>query len=514
MTHFPALAAPTKPETMTEQQAAAPWESSWGFPRRPTNPNLAFTLFSSVNADHDTPERPSEINEQQLPPLQRFAGRGEDTGLLTLSQYPLHLRDVFRNDGSDPIRAFGAPSGPWTSDRAAADEEASVVARVSRVLSQNSGIMTSANLGSTLASGQGSLYRNIKVPLMLNAFVLCMRLRASLRYLCLAPPQSLRGGLCSILSRYPERFILADNPPLNHVVLRARGVPPNLPARPTHCPVVARRTAASALPRPAEPPGFQPLALWTPSSFDAFAFEHDAYFQLPKQRRAVRQDRSMGQGAVWQPATFSGLETTVLLHAEAILNAAAEGGLKAVELANTLRAHLGTEVLAAARNRSGGLLSLLERSPLFVVQRIPKSDWVTLSAGARGQAHAAGASLLLRALTEPGPLSAAAANTHDSLGVFSASASVEPNLLETCSYFGDGGIGPRNTYDEDLLVLLTTERCVPTQEWIVSCRDGVFVRLLTEIMVKLGGGATVSKIRSVLRVRRHCVAGQSCRRLT
>ena len=65
-----------------------------------------------------------------------------------------------------------------------------------------------------------------------------------------------------------------------------------------------------------------------------------------------------------------------------ILSDASSNCLKAVELANTLRARVGTEVLAHVREVYGGLLSLLERHQyLFRVDRIPKNDIVTLVSG-------------------------------------------------------------------------------------------------------------------------------------
>mmetsp|Transcript_16128 Transcript_16128/g.21331 ORF Transcript_16128/g.21331 Transcript_16128/m.21331 type:complete len:560 (+) Transcript_16128:166-1845(+) len=53
--------------------------------------------------------------------------------------------------------------------------------------------------------------------------------------------------------------------------------------------------------------------------------------------------------------------------------------IKAVELANTLRALIGPDALSAAREYFGGMLLLLEQYPsMFKVQRIPKNDTVTL----------------------------------------------------------------------------------------------------------------------------------------
>ena len=75
----------------------------------------------------------------------------------------------------------------------------------------------------------------------------------------------------------------------------------------------------------------------------------------------------------------SSVEDIVAKSCRDILVEAASHSLKAVELANTLRARVGTEVLAHIRERWGGLLSLLERHPhVFRVERIPKNDLVTL----------------------------------------------------------------------------------------------------------------------------------------
>lgn len=57
------------------------------------------------------------------------------------------------------------------------------------------------------------------------------------------------------------------------------------------------------------------------------------------------------------------------------------GTLQAVELANVLRARMGTDSLAMIRESHGGLLALLEKhTAMFRVDRIPKNDSVTLQA--------------------------------------------------------------------------------------------------------------------------------------
>eukprot|EP01039_Chlorochromonas_danica_P002495 gene2495-2733_t len=73
------------------------------------------------------------------------------------------------------------------------------------------------------------------------------------------------------------------------------------------------------------------------------------------------------------------IENVVASNCQQILLDAMYHSLKAVELANTLRARVGTEILALVREKWGGLLSLLERhSDRFLVERIPKNDRVSL----------------------------------------------------------------------------------------------------------------------------------------
>lgn len=75
----------------------------------------------------------------------------------------------------------------------------------------------------------------------------------------------------------------------------------------------------------------------------------------------------------------STLAFTVSTACRDILKEALNNTLKAVELANTLRARVGTEILSSIKETWGGLLSLLEKQPkTFRVDRIPKNDMVTL----------------------------------------------------------------------------------------------------------------------------------------
>ena len=73
------------------------------------------------------------------------------------------------------------------------------------------------------------------------------------------------------------------------------------------------------------------------------------------------------------------VESLVVKEAADILGEASMHRLKAVELANTLRARVGTEMLTAVRSNFGGLLTLLSKHQhIFRVRRIPKSDTVAL----------------------------------------------------------------------------------------------------------------------------------------
>ena len=102
--------------------------------------------------------------------------------------------------------------------------------------------------------------------------------------------------------------------------------------------------------------------------------DHSSYHSqsvLPSQRTQITEQHMHGHKL--------SVEDIVTNSCREILTDAADHALKAVELANTLRARIGTEMLAQIRERWGGLLALLERyQTLFRVDRIPKNDKVTL----------------------------------------------------------------------------------------------------------------------------------------
>jgi hypothetical protein len=70
-------------------------------------------------------------------------------------------------------------------------------------------------------------------------------------------------------------------------------------------------------------------------------------------------------------SSSSETDLTVVKAAIEVLSQAASSSLKAVELANTLRARVGIESLGQIRERWGGLLALLEKYPdVFRVNRV------------------------------------------------------------------------------------------------------------------------------------------------
>ena len=164
------------------------------------------------------------------------------------------------------------------------------------------GVATSASLGSTLAVESAENYNMIKVHF---------------------------GGLCGLLSRYPERFRLLHDKPLNHVA------------------VVGPAAVSSS---DDDVPQVEPR--W-----------------LRQQRRAAPVERATRED-----------EAAVVREVVNILASASENALTAVDLSNALRARLGVGALSRVRASHGGLLTFLEKSAGRVrVVRVPKHDVVTLA---------------------------------------------------------------------------------------------------------------------------------------
>jgi hypothetical protein len=115
----------------------------------------------------------------------------------------------------------------------------------------------------------------------------------------------------------------------------------------------------------------------TPPSLDTF---RDVQYSNMSHQHGFSQHRPPNNQGPTVTADSMPVEEIVTKTCKEILTEAANHSLKAVELANTLRARVGTEILAQVRERWGGLLSLLEKLPgVFLVERIPKNDLVSLA---------------------------------------------------------------------------------------------------------------------------------------
>jgi len=143
-----------------------------------------------------------------------------------------------------------------------------------------------------------------------------------------------------------------------------------------------------------------------------------------------------------------------------------------VELANTLRAILSAEDLILVKRHFGGLLALLEKYPdTFAVVRIPKSDMVKLVSPVDSQMSPV--------------VSSTAANPPVEAGAM--------DYEHGMSWRMGGPTCP-------VLSTLTSEQMVPSAAWpSATALDLPWVRLVADRMHRLGGSATVSRLRGVLR---------------
>ena len=212
--------------------------------------------------------------------------------------------------GEERVRGAGGGGG----------EEEGLVSWIRMVMLSQGGKVPGAQLGGILASSDPKRYRFVKKRF---------------------------GGLIPLLSRYPELFVLANDPPLNHVL------------------VVAPASSGAAGSHGSPSLGGQALRSMSPPT-----------------RPATPQRAKKALCPLSPSRALQNVEMAVAECAAVALRAAPGQALKAVELANALRAQLGTEVLASMRDYHGGLLSLLERNTTFEVTRVPKLDTVKLRAAA------------------------------------------------------------------------------------------------------------------------------------
>uniref|UniRef100_A0A7S2D0S3 Uncharacterized protein n=1 Tax=Octactis speculum TaxID=3111310 RepID=A0A7S2D0S3_9STRA len=384
------------------------------------------------------------------------------------------------------------------------------------IVVEHGGVMTSANLGSSLSSRNFSLYRIIKEHY---------------------------GGLCALLSqpRFATRFVLADNAPFNHVIVH--------PTRQqTHTATRHKQQQAS--------------------SSSSYQSRHGSTNATTLERRERNRRASDGAGcglpenASWPERTnknsmmrspecktrglssprtrqrntrqkkpYQGdgdiVEAAVVALTREILTKAANKNLRAVELANTLRGRHGPQILTRVRELHGGLLTLLEKYPSdFEVQRIPKSDCVRLVT--KEPVHLYPCADEEGRTTQPPPHAAAAATTTAAATTSARPPTHGPPSLNTsttrphASSLADEPLATlgqlsrlslettdvRGTLDGPhtessgcpILELLTSETFVPTQKWCRDPRyDGPYVKLVTDQLRAQGGSVTFSKLRSLMK---------------
>jgi hypothetical protein len=247
-----------------------------------------------------------------------------------------------------------------------------------------------------------------------------------------APVHAARfGGLTPLLGKFPDRFVLENDPPFNHVSLRGRAFLGGGEGGGGGGPLGAH---------PAPPPADAPLLL------APLPLPRGAPMPVVSERRApgdVETALVKATAGILREVAGGSLQVCVCVCEFCVYvcmcmclcvyvfvcvfmylsmcvcvcacrpTAGAAGGIvsirliwppphpralpifaaaaQAVELANMLRARMGTETLAAVREHHGGLLALLERHPgTFRVSRIPKNDCVALESGAWAASSGAG----------------------------------------------------------------------------------------------------------------------------
>lgn len=237
---------------------------------------------------------------------------------------------LFRSDAAE--RCFGTTA---PIDREKAEE---MVDWVAGVITRSGGIMTSANLGSTLSAEDAVRYAEIK---------------------------EIFGGLCGLLARYTNRFVLVNNQPFNHVAA-INTAPPGHRAWPT-------RAATSKHPRP------RAIGSATSMGSPGSATRPVGGARSSSSSRHRTACGALMTSSAAQHVLDQSDEMEVVRQTWEILHLASEHQLKAVDLANALRSRVGVEILGRVRLRFGGLLALLERHRHIIhVQRVPKHDLVCL----------------------------------------------------------------------------------------------------------------------------------------
>lgn len=317
---------------------------------------------------------------------------------------------------------------------------------VADVVVRHGGMMTSANLGSTLVSEDPERYATIKAVF---------------------------GGLCGLLTRYPQRFALVNNQPLNHVAVIGGPFASHNSQRPRSSSRASLNEMCTSSPSsPSMSNGFVRSHSGSESSSSANSANlRLGTHQQPLQQRTPQRPRSNSGGSSYAAAAAPGTPQTarsggrrvpqvvrfdeaaaerdeieVVGQTKEILQVASEHALKAVDLANALRNRVGVDVLGRVREVHGGLLSLLERhADVVTVRRVPKHDIVALA----------------KPYHAPSPVSAAvSAGGETKLQTFDYAAAVSGRASRArASGLAEAINGPRHrTFDEELAAELQQHR--------------------------------------------------------
>eukprot|EP00638_Chattonella_subsalsa_P008049 CAMPEP_0117754522 /NCGR_PEP_ID=MMETSP0947-20121206/12878_1 /TAXON_ID=44440 /ORGANISM="Chattonella subsalsa, Strain CCMP2191" /LENGTH=349 /DNA_ID=CAMNT_0005573625 /DNA_START=346 /DNA_END=1395 /DNA_ORIENTATION=+ len=155
----------------------------------------------------------------------------------------------------------------------------------------------------------------------------------------------------------------------------------------------------------------------------------------------------------------------VVRTAQEILQDTSTQELKAVELANTLRACVGTDALSQVKEHFGGLLVLLQKYPaIFTVKRIPKNDMVCLT---KRSSEIAYGTVDIEEFTPQYPT-----------------------------------IDPFDCIYRPEMNWLTSEKWVPGKIWPADAeRDGPIIRAIADQLLQNAAPITVSKLRGLIRIQ-------------
>lgn len=325
------LFSSSDPSPSTTPSSATFRLSSSGLTPSSSPPATFNQLFSAPTPTPPPPNYLTNVPQH----MAQFNGSHHAPHVLVPVPEDMSMRPRSISEGSF-FKSLEHPTPAHFNGHPAPNQSQAMLAWITSFVRSKGGCITAANLGSALARIHPEFYGMIK---------------------------NYHGGLTAFLGDYPDRFIFANDPPFNHVILTS------------HKELIAQH--------PPSPPS--PLRTQVPmmKSMGSASLASSLQARQPPPQQAIALHPSLQYNAnmaAWSSTILDRqFEADVVRATAEILCNAASCSLKAVELANTLRARLGTKVLAKVREKYGGLLFMLERHQnLFRVDRIPKNDCVTL----------------------------------------------------------------------------------------------------------------------------------------